>query len=102
MKPIAERIWHEPAAAIGLAFTVVLVVIAVATGAPWDASTITGIIAPLLSALGIRQLVTPVGPGIAPAQEPQAPQTPPQAQTPPPAPSDERPVSGKKQRRGGR
>jgi hypothetical protein len=60
MKSIAERVWHEPAVAIGLAFTVALVVITLLKGDPWDTATIAGIAAPLVSALGIRQFVTPV------------------------------------------
>lgn len=59
MSDIARRAWHEPAVFIGLLVTGALVVITLATGDPWDTATITGVLAPLLSALGIRQLVTP-------------------------------------------
>jgi hypothetical protein len=60
MKEIMNRVWHEPAVFIGLAATVVVVVVTVTTDDTWDAATIVGAAAPLLSALGIRQLVTPV------------------------------------------
>lgn len=60
MSVIAARVWHEPAVFIGLLVTGALVVITLATGDPWDTATIAGVLAPLLSALGIRQVVTPV------------------------------------------
>jgi CTP:molybdopterin cytidylyltransferase MocA len=59
VKVIAERIWREPAAAVGLLTSVALALLAVASSAPWDASVIAGIAAPFLSALGIRQVVSP-------------------------------------------
>lgn len=59
MSEIARRVWHEPAVAIGLLASIALAVITVATGDPWDAATIAGVAGPLVSALGIRQLVTP-------------------------------------------
>jgi hypothetical protein len=59
VKVIMKQIWNEPAAAIGLLTSALLAVIAVADGADWDAQTIIGVIAPLASALGIRQLVSP-------------------------------------------
>ena len=59
MKEIVTRVWHEPAVFIGLLASVALAVITIATGDPWDTAAIAGVIAPLASALGIRQLVTP-------------------------------------------
>lgn len=60
MKQIAARVWHEPAVCIGLLTSVALAVITIATGDPWDTVAIAAVIAPLASALGIRELVTPV------------------------------------------
>jgi len=60
MKEIANRVWREPAVAIGLITTIALAVLAVVTGTNWDASVIVGIVAPVVSALGIRTQVTPV------------------------------------------
>lgn len=60
MSVVFERIWREPAVFIGLLTTIVLLVVAILTGASWDASVILGILGPLLAALGIRPLVTPV------------------------------------------
>ena len=59
MKVIGQRIWNEPAAAIGLLTSIVLAVIALVSSADWDAQTIIGIVAPFASAIGIRSLVTP-------------------------------------------
>jgi hypothetical protein len=59
MKVVAARVWREPAVFIGLLTSVALLVIKLATGDPWDAVTIAGIAAPLVSALGIRELVSP-------------------------------------------
>jgi hypothetical protein len=59
MKAIAQRAWREPAVAIGLLATVILLVLKFASGDPWDLATIAGIAAPLVSALGIRQVVSP-------------------------------------------
>lgn len=59
MSVIAQRLWREPAVFIGLLTSVVLVVVALATDTDWDASVIAGIVAPFLSALGIRPLVSP-------------------------------------------
>jgi len=71
MKVIAERVWAEPAVAIGLLTTIALAVVAVVASEPWNASTILGIAAPFFSALGIRQLVSPVvGEHEAPPGEP--------------------------------
>jgi hypothetical protein len=59
MSVIAIRAWREPAVFIGLLASVALAIIALATGDHWDTATIAGVAAPLLSALGIRQFVTP-------------------------------------------
>jgi len=59
MKVIAKRIWTEPAVAIGLLTSTVLLILAIITNS-FDASSIAGIVAPFLSSLGIRQLVSPV------------------------------------------
>jgi hypothetical protein len=59
MKVIAERIWSEPAVAIGLLVSALLAVLAVLDDAAWDAQTIIGIVAPFASSLGIRQAVSP-------------------------------------------
>lgn len=59
MSVIAQRIWREPAVAIGLLVTVALFVVALASDQDLDAGIIVGILSPLLSALGIRQVVSP-------------------------------------------
>jgi len=59
MKPIARRIWTEPAACIGLLTTLALLAWNLLGDQQWDAQTITAILAPLVSGLGIRHLVTP-------------------------------------------
>lgn len=59
MKTIADQLWREPAAFIGLLTTVALLVLALVDGADLDATQLIAIFAPLVSALGIRQAVTP-------------------------------------------
>jgi hypothetical protein len=59
MKVIAQKIWNEPAVALGLLVSIVLAILALVDGADWDAQTIIGVIAPFASSLGIRQLVRP-------------------------------------------
>ncbi len=59
MSVIAQRVWREPAAAIGLCVTLGLLIVALITHQHIDAGVIVGILAPLGSALGIRQFVTP-------------------------------------------
>jgi uncharacterized membrane protein YdbT with pleckstrin-like domain len=59
LSEIARRVWHEPAVFIGLVTSAALAIITIATGDPWDTAAIIAIIAPLASALGIRQYVTP-------------------------------------------
>lgn len=60
MGEILKRVWREPAVFLGLLTSAALAVITIATGDPWDTAAIVAVIAPLASALGIRQLVTPV------------------------------------------
>jgi hypothetical protein len=67
VKPLAKKIWEEPAAAIGLLTSIVLAVLAIVDDAAWDAQTIIGVVAPLASSLGIRQLVSPAA---GPRQDP--------------------------------
>jgi hypothetical protein len=59
MSVIAQRVWREPAVAIGLLFSVALLVVNLAAGEGFDAATVVTVLGPLLSALGIRQAVTP-------------------------------------------
>lgn len=60
MKSIAQKIWLEPAAFLGLLTTIALAVGAVLTGSDWNWETIVAILAPLVSSLGIRRKVAPV------------------------------------------
>ena len=60
MRKLFARVWHEPAVFLGFATSVALIIITLATGDHWDTATVAGVIAPLASALGIRELVTPV------------------------------------------
>ena len=59
MRAIAQRVWREPAVFIGLLVTLGLLAGALIAHQKIDAGIIVGILAPLASALGIRQLVTP-------------------------------------------
>lgn len=59
MKELGKRIWNEPAAAIGLLTTLILLVINIVGDSTWDVQSIIAIAAPLVSALGIRPLVKP-------------------------------------------
>jgi len=71
MSVIARRIWREPAVAIGLLFSVALLVVNLAAGEGFDAATVVTVLGPLLSALGIRQTVSPAaGPRPLPPDEP--------------------------------
>lgn len=72
MSEIARRVWHEPAVLLGLLATIALVIITLATGDPWDTATIAGVAAPLVSALGIRELVTPTADSSSSAEGPPA------------------------------
>jgi hypothetical protein len=58
MKTILQRFWREPAVCIGLVWSLALLILTIITSS-FDASSIAGIVSPLASALGIRQLVTP-------------------------------------------
>jgi hypothetical protein len=62
VKVILERVWNEPAVAIGLLASVALLALNLATGEHLDAVAIITIAGPFLSALGIRQAVTPAQP----------------------------------------
>jgi hypothetical protein len=83
MKLIAQRFWKEPAVAIGALWSLGLLILAIITSS-FDAGAIVGIVSPILSALGIRQVVTPSmsKPEAQPAIEAAAPKPPP----PPPVP----------------
>jgi hypothetical protein len=59
MKEIGKRIWNEPAVAIGLLTTLALLVINFISNDHWSVDHIIAILAPLVSALGIRQAVIP-------------------------------------------
>jgi hypothetical protein len=59
MKKIAERIWNEPAVAIGLLATLALLVINLIGGEDWAVETFVEVLTPLAAALGIRQFVRP-------------------------------------------
>ena len=59
MGAIARRVWSEPAVFIGLCVTLGLLAAALIAHQHIDAGVIVGILAPLGSALGIRQVVTP-------------------------------------------
>ena len=79
MKVIAQRVYTEPAVAIGLLFSVALLVVNLAADTNFDAATIVTVLGPLLSALGIRQTVSPAaGPRPLPEAEPEPePESPP-------------------------
>ena len=59
MKPLAQQVWREPAAAIGLLTTLALLVINLIGTPDCSAQGLIAIFAPFASSLGIRQLVTP-------------------------------------------
>jgi len=59
MKVIGQRIWREPAVFIGLVASAALLVINLLADTNIDAATGLAIAGPLLSALGIRQAVSP-------------------------------------------
>jgi len=95
MQQIVQRVWKEPAVAIGLVTSIALAIIVVISGDSWNVSTITGVIAPFASALGIRTQVKPVGRPdeatpppvtLTPAPTPESAPTP---EEPPPADHDE-------------
>jgi hypothetical protein len=95
MKVIVQRIWTEPAVAIGLGASIILAILAVATGADWDASTIAGIAAPFISALGIRETVKPaLGKPPLQGETPSEPAPPPPIPPGDPEPGDKTPGPG--------
>jgi hypothetical protein len=57
MKVIAQRIWNEPAVCIGVLTTLILVGINLIGDNEWGIDNIIAVVAPLASALGIRQAV---------------------------------------------
>lgn len=59
MKVIAQKVWTEPAVFIGLLVTLGLLAGALIAHQHIDAGVVIGILAPLGSALGTRQFVTP-------------------------------------------
>ena len=60
MKVIAQKVWREPAVFIGLLVTLLLLVAAVLSDhVDWSVEHIIAILAPLLTALGIRTQVKP-------------------------------------------
>lgn len=62
MRVLFARIWTEPAAAIGLLTSLVLLVVNLIGTPDWSLQGIVAILAPLASSLGIRQLVSPAAP----------------------------------------
>jgi hypothetical protein len=58
MKAIAQRVWEEPAVAIGLLTSLALIALNL-LGDDTDTVNWIEVAAPLLAALGIRPLVTP-------------------------------------------
>lgn len=60
MKEIGRRVWNEPAVAIGLLVTIVLLVINIIADSDWGWETIVFILSPLLTSLGVRPLVKPM------------------------------------------
>jgi len=78
MSVIAQRVWREPAVAIGLLFSIALLVVNLAASEGFDAATVVSVAGPLLSALGIRQTVSPAaGPRPLPEPEPEPEPEPP-------------------------
>lgn len=59
MKVIVQRIWREPAVCIGLAASLILLLLEFLGDDKFTADSIIAICAPLVSALGIRQTVSP-------------------------------------------
>jgi hypothetical protein len=59
VKPLLNKLWLEPAAFIGLVVTLGLLVLNILGDTDWSVETIIEIAAPLITGLGIRQLVVP-------------------------------------------
>jgi len=67
MKAIAQQVWNEPAVAVGLLVTILLLIGAFLTDSDFSWEAIVAICAPFVSSLGIRPLVTPVKHDVPPA-----------------------------------
>lgn len=59
MKVLVTRIWREPAVFIGLVASLGLLIVNLLADTDIDAATGLAIAGPLISALGIRQAVSP-------------------------------------------
>lgn len=59
MKVIARKLWEEPAAFIGLLTTILLAGLNVIGDDDWGIDNLIAVLAPLVSSLGIRQVVSP-------------------------------------------
>jgi hypothetical protein len=59
MKVIATKLWEEPAACIGLFVTLGLLLLNLLGDTDWSLQSIIEVLAPFVSSLGIRQVVTP-------------------------------------------
>lgn len=60
MKVIAQKVWNEPAVAIGLLVSAVLLVVNLLDDQDWGVQSIIAILAPFATALGIRGAVVPM------------------------------------------
>jgi hypothetical protein len=72
MKSVAQKLWNEPAAFLGLVATLILLVLNILGDSDWSLEQVVNILAPLVTGLGIRQLVVPTtkaSKGIAPARD---------------------------------
>jgi hypothetical protein len=61
VKTIVKQVWSEPAVAIGLLASLILLGLELVGDNEFTADTIIAIAAPFVSSLGIRQVVTPIG-----------------------------------------
>jgi hypothetical protein len=61
VKTIVKQVWTEPAVAIGLLASLILLVLQFIGDNEFTADTIISIAAPFVTSLGIRQAVTPIG-----------------------------------------
>jgi hypothetical protein len=59
MKEIGKKVWEEPAVAIGLLVSIVLLIGAIIEGTDWEWDNILVILSPFLTGLGIRPFVRP-------------------------------------------
>jgi hypothetical protein len=59
VKVIARKLWEEPAAFIGLLTTILLAGLNVIGDDDWGIDNLIAVLAPLVSSLGIRQVVSP-------------------------------------------